>query len=199
MGKIKRGKFIVFYGINNLGKTTQAKLLVKALKKKGRKAEYVKYPIYDLAPVGNLINDYLRKGNPHNFSTREFQLLHFINKLNFENTLKDKLSKGINVIAEDYFGTTIAWGVGTGVDKKLLESFYPFLHKEDMAILFDGERFINSVEKNHKHETDKGLMDKVRKTHLALGKKYKWQKVNANLSIEDLHKEILNKIEKIIK
>ena len=31
----KKGKFIVLYGINNLGKTTQAKLLVKNLKNSG--------------------------------------------------------------------------------------------------------------------------------------------------------------------
>ena len=41
-----RGKFIVLYGINNLGKTTQAKFLVEKLQSQGLRAEYVKYPIY---------------------------------------------------------------------------------------------------------------------------------------------------------
>lgn len=196
---MKKGKFIVLYGINNLGKTTQAKLLVKNLKKNKFKAEYVKYPIYELAPVGKLINGYLRQGNPYNFSPREFQLLHFINKLNYETALKNKLEKGINVVAEDYFGTTIAWGMGAGVNRKLLESFYPFLYREDIVFLFDGKRFIHSIEKNHKHETDYKLMEKVRKAHLLLGRKYKWRKVNANLPIEEIQKIIFNKVKKILK
>jgi dTMP kinase len=195
----RSGKFIVLYGINNLGKTTQAKLLVKTLRKEGYKAEYVKYPLYDLAPVGKLINDYLRQGNPYNFSPREFQLLHFINKLNYEAALKNKLKKGTNIVAEDYFGTTIAWGMGAGVEMKLLESFYPFLRGEDMAFLFDGKRFRRSIEKNHKHETNDKLIKKVRKAHLMLGRKYKWHKIDANLPIEELQSVIWKKVSKILK
>lgn len=196
---MKRGKFIVLYGINNLGKTTQAKLLVKNLKKNKFKAEYIKYPIYNLAPTGKLINGYLRQANPYNFSPREFQLLHLINKLNYEATLKNKLKKGVNIVAEDYFGTTIAWGMGAGVDMKLLENFYPLLYKEDMTFLFDGERFIRSIEKNHKHETDHKLMKKVRNAHRMLGKKYKWQSIDANLPIKELQSVIWKKVKKILK
>ena len=45
------GKFIVIYGVNNLGKTTQANMLVQKLKASGLKAEYLKYPIYDLLGI----------------------------------------------------------------------------------------------------------------------------------------------------
>jgi thymidylate kinase len=196
---MKKGKFIVLYGINNLGKTTQAKLLVKMLKKNGKKAEYVKYPIYNLEPAGKLINEYLRKDNPYNFSPREFELIHFIDRISYETTLKDKLNKGINVIAEDYFGTALAWGIGAGVDKKLLEYLYSFVYKEDLAILFDGKRFIDSVEINHKHENDEKLIGKVKKAHLEIGEKYSWQKINANLPIEEIQKNIWEKVKRIIK
>ena len=45
-GKNKKGKFIVLYGNNNVGKSTQAKLLVEKLKEKGENVRYFKYPIY---------------------------------------------------------------------------------------------------------------------------------------------------------
>lgn len=195
----KKGKFIVFYGINNLGKTTQANLLVKYLKRKGIKAEYVKYPVYDLKPAGPLINSYLRKGNPHKFSPRELQLLHFIDRIMFNPLLQKKLESGINIIAEDYFGTAVAWGSGAGVSQKFLENLYSFVYKEDIAILFDGERFIQSIEKKHKHENDNELINKVRKAHLRIAKKFNWKKVNANLPIETLHLEILGIIKNTIK
>jgi len=195
----KRGKFIVIYGINNLGKTTQARLLVKKLKKNGYKAEYIKYPIYDLEPAGPLINAYLRKGNPYNFSPREIQLLHFIDRIKFELILEEKLKRGINVVAEDYFGTAICWGIGGGVDKKLLLYLYKFIKREDLIFLFDGERFVQSIEKNHKHETDNDLVERVRKSHLAIGKKFGWIKINANFSIEEINKLVWIMVKKILK
>ena len=48
MIRIMDGKFIVFYGINSLGKSTQAEILIDRLEKNGRKAEYLKYPVYEL-------------------------------------------------------------------------------------------------------------------------------------------------------
>lgn len=197
--KIKRGKFIVLYGVNNLGKTTQAKLLVKKLRKNGHTTEYIKYPIYQSEPAGPLINGYLRKGNPHNFSPRELQILHFIDRINFEPVLKNKLAKGINIVAEDYFGTALAWGIGAGVNKKLLEYLYAFVQKEDLSILFDGERFRDSIEKNHRHENNEKLANRVRKTHIMIGKKYGWEKINANLSVDEIKDIIWAKAEKILK
>ncbi len=165
---IMRGKLIVFYGVNNLSKTTQAKMLVDYLNKNEKPAEYLKYAIYDLEPAGKLINEYLRGGNTYNFTPREFQILQYVNKINFEPILNEKLNKGINIIAEDYSGTSVAWGIGAGVDEKLLEYFYSFVRKEDLAILFDGERFTSSIEKNHKHENDLELTGRVRRVHLDL-------------------------------
>jgi len=173
-------------------------MLVDYLNKKGAKTEYLKYAIYDLEPAGKLINEYLRGGNPYNFSPREFQLLQYIDKISFAHVLEDKLSRGINIIAEDYFGTAVAWGSGAEVDRNLLEYLYSFVYKEDLAILFDGERFTDSVEKNHKHENDDALTKKVRKVHLELAKKYNWEKINANRSIREVQEEILGIVEKKI-
>ena len=73
-----------------------------------------------------------------------------------------------------------------------------FLIKEDLAILFDGERFEEAIEKNHKHETNNELMKKVRQIHLDLGEKYNWKKINANLKIKEVAKLIFSEVKKII-
>lgn len=199
MEKVKRGKFIVLYGINNLGKTTQAKLLVKNLKKNRHKAEYLKYPIYSLEPSGPILNNFLRGGNKHKLSRRDAQFIYALNRTQYEDRLIKKLNSGINVVAEDYTGTGLAWGIGSGVNENFLNNVNAHLLKEDLGILFDGKRFINSIEKKHKHENDNKLINKVRKTHLYLGKKGKWQKINANLPIEKIEKIVWNKVKKIIK
>jgi len=192
--KTKKGRFIVFYGTNNLGKSTQAKLLIERFNNLNIPFEYIKYPLYDLAPSGHILNDYLRNDNPYNLNPREAQIIYALNRTQYQPELQKKMDQGINIIAEDYIGTSLAWGMGAGVDINFLEKINSHLMKEDLAILFDGERFKNSIEKNHKHETNEELFKKVKQLHLDLGQKYSWTKINANLSIE----EINNKLFKII-
>ncbi len=51
---------ITLYGVNNIGKSTQARFLVERLQAEGHRVEYLKYPIYDLEPTGILGNQGIR-------------------------------------------------------------------------------------------------------------------------------------------
>jgi len=113
---------ITIYGINNIGKTTHAKNIVKRLKKSGKKAIYVKYPIYDLKPTGPFINKILRSKNSQKISEEELQMWYVLNRYQFEPTLKKYLKQNYIVIAEDYIGTGLAWGWTKGANLKWLEN-----------------------------------------------------------------------------
>jgi len=184
---MKKGLFIVLYGINNLGKSTQAKLLVEKLNKEGCDAKYLKYPIYDLEPSGPKINAYLREGNPDKLTPKQVQELYTKNRRDFETTLLSKLEQGVNVVAEDYTGTGLAWGIGAGVDETYMREINKGLLMEDVAFLFEGERFREATENNHRHETNEGLMQKVKTVHTRLGQEFGWIRVDANKSIEEIH------------
>ena len=188
------GHLIVLYGINNLGKTTQAKLLVDRLQAAGKQAEYLKYALYNIEPSGALINDYLRKGNPYNFSAREFQLLQVLNRTQYDAELRAKLAAGQWLVAEDYVGTGIAWGMGAGVDRQLLEKLNQHLVKEDLAFYFKGARFTAATERNHRHETDEALITKVAACHDELAASCGWLSVNANDTIENISELIWSKV-----
>jgi len=184
---MKHGKFIVLHGANNLGKSTQAKLLVEKMNQEGYQTEYLKYPIYDIMPSGKIINDYLRNNNPFNLSPREAQVIYALNRTQYQPTLEAKLSQGINIVAEDYTGTGLAWGIGAGIDANYLKLINSHLLKEDLTLFLDGERFTNSIEQNHQYETDEQLWQKVRQAHLKLGEELGWIKINANLPIAEIH------------
>lgn len=192
------GLFIVLYGINNLGKSTQAKLLVERLNNEGVPAEYLKYPIYDLAPTGPALNRYLREGNPNNLTAKEAQTLYTQNRIDFEPKLKELLDGGKTVVAEDYVGTGLAWGIGAGVDEAYLREINKDLLKEDLAFLFEGERFRDATEAGHKHETDDTLTEKVREIHARLGKEFDWIKMNANNSIEHIHEKLFERVKEAL-
>jgi len=192
----QKGKFIVLYGINNLGKTTQAKKLIEKLNEHDYPAEYLKYPIYDLAPSGPLINDYLRQGNFHKLSPREAQMFYALNRTQYEKILREKLASGINVVAEDYTGTGLSWGIGAGVDEQFLKYINSHLLKEDVAIMLDGERFVEGIERGHQHESNDELTGRVRAIHLRLAKERGWQVINANFNIEVVHALIWKQVKK---
>jgi thymidylate kinase len=189
----KSGQFIVLYGINNLGKTTQAKTLVEdIIIKMGKEAEYLKYAIYNLEPSGPLINSYLRQGNPQNFTAREFQLLQVLNRTQYEPKLKEKIAKGTWVIAEDYVGTGIAWGMVAGIDKNLLYQLNAHLLKENLGILFIGEPFAESSDKNNAHEASFATLAKVNEAFKEIARDFGWFVINANRPKEEVQKEIMD-------
>lgn len=189
------GLFIVLYGINNLGKSTQAKRLTERLQQAGYHSTYLKYPIYDLTPSGPLINGYLRGGNPHSLSAREVQTLYAMNRTQFEPELSALLEKNVHVVAEDYTGTGMSWGIGAGVDPAYLKEVNSHLRKENIAFLFDGERFTDATEQGHKHETDTELLTRVREAHQALGREEGWHVINANQQIEVITDQLFEKVQ----
>lgn len=195
---IKRGKLIVIYGINNLGKTTQAKLLAERISRDIGRVTCLKYPLYDFKPSGPIINAYLRpdefpdvlpKDMPR-LSPREFQILQILNRTQFQPTLESWLKAGDHIVAEDYKGTGIAWGMGAGVNKDFQVMLNLHLIAEDIAILFDGKRFDDGKEKGHTHEEDDKLTEKVRLAHLELAKDFNWQVVDANQSVEAVQSQV---------
>ncbi len=181
---------ITLYGINNIGKSTQALRLVEKLKAEGYDAAYVKYPVYDVVPTGVYLNGFLRSGEAQNISEEELQTWFTLNRFQFEPTLKEWLAEGKIVVAEDYTGTGIAWGTVKGAKTEWLEQLNAPLQKEDLAILLDGERFIKATEEGHLHETNDDFMKRSRQIHLELGEKYGWVKVPVQPSKDDTENEV---------
>ncbi len=191
-------KFIVLYGPNNIGKSTQVRLLAKHLIDEEKEVLILKYPIYDLQPTGPLINDVLRHNKK--MSDLELQKAYAQNRRDFQPTLEKILAAGIYVVAEDYTGTGIAWGMTMGVDLKTLEEMNDDLLQPDLAILLDGPRFKKAVEKGHRHE-DAGdeVWQKNRKIHLQLAKRYGWIKVKVDSSPEKVHQKVWQVIKEKLK
>ncbi|MCK9185958.1 hypothetical protein M0P48_00775 [Candidatus Gracilibacteria bacterium] len=179
-----KGKLITIYGINNIGKSTHAKLLVERLEKEGKKVFYVKYPIYDLSPTGPFLNDVLRGGS-QKIAEDELQLWFVLNRYQYEPKLKKLLEEGYIVVAEDYIGTGIAWGTAKGLDTAWLEDMNKFLLKEDFAVMLEGKRDKKSKEKKHVHETNDVLIEKCQKVLGILAEKYGWKKLQVQKEIKD--------------
>lgn len=168
---------ITIYGTNNMGKTTHAKRVVAKLEEMGKKAKYVKFPVYDLEPTGPYLNNMLRTGDSQNITEEELQMWFALNRYQFQPTIQGWLDEGYIVVAEDYIGTGVAWGTAKGADPVWLERLNQYLIQEDLAILIDGERVESAKEALHIHERNDELIRKCRRILQDLGEKHGWRTV----------------------
>ena len=196
--KTEKGKFVAIYGINGIGKTTQVELLVNFLNEKGKKASRLKYPVYDLEPEGPFIYKYLRDSEfrkKNELPTHKLQKKYAENRIRYEPTLRERLNNGEWIVAEDYVGTGISWGLTWGGKLAYLEDVNEDLLSPDMEILMDGSRFLTAIEKDHRNEMDSERIEICRNFHCLLADRYGWIKVNAKQKIEKVHGDIVNQIE----
>ena len=196
-----RGKMITLYGINGIGKTTQVELLVQFLKSQGKQASRLKYPVYDLEPEGPFIYQYLRDADfrsENELSTEALQQKYADNRKRYELELKRRLAQGEWIVAEDYTGTGIAWGLTWGADLEYLEAINQDLYQPDLNILMHGARFDTAIEVGHRNETAEDRIKICKNFHLLLGERYHWQQVNANQSIGQVAEDIIQIIKTMV-
>jgi thymidylate kinase len=189
----RQGKFIAIYGTNGIGKTTQTERLVAYLQAQGKNASRLKYPIYDLKPEGPFIYKYLRDSKfraKNELSTHELQKKYADNRKRYEKELKKRLNSGEWIVAEDYIGTGIAWGLTWGGDLEYLEKINKKLFQSDLSILMHGERFNTAIEKDHRNEMDADRIKICKNFHILLSRLYNWKVVNANQSVNKVQSDI---------
>ncbi|MFZ2300015.1 MAG: hypothetical protein WAW00_02695 [Candidatus Moraniibacteriota bacterium] len=195
------GKMITLYGINGIGKTTQVGLLVEFLQSVGKQASRLKYPIYDLGPEGPFIYKYLRDPGfrtNNELSTEALQGKYADNRKRYEEELKKRLAVGEWIVAEDYTGTGIAWGLTWGADLEYLEQINRNLLQPALNILMHGERFDTAIEAGHRNETADERIRICKNFHLLLGERYGWKQVVANQSVEKVSADIINIVKNIL-
>jgi thymidylate kinase len=189
-----RGLFIVIYGANNLGKSEQSRRLSSKLIHEGNQVFVIKYPIYQLEPTGPIINSILRNPDDPNRKISEYELqkLFAQNRRDFQEVLIQLMNAGVHIIAEDYTGTGISWGLTRDVPHEDLVTLNEDLLIPDLAILLDGERFLSGIEQRHRNESDLDVVwEKNRSAHQFLADRHGWKRVNANQEIEQVHRDVM--------
>ncbi|MEM5815351.1 MAG: dTMP kinase [Candidatus Aenigmatarchaeota archaeon] len=196
-----KGRFIVFEGIDGAGLTTQATLLENYLRKKGHSIVLTKEPTNSL--IGGLIRAALKK--EWKTSNEALQLLFSADRAHHLNEeIIPALKEGKIVISDRYFLSTIAYGM-IEIDKNWLKSINSIFLIPDIIMILDVpseislERIKNTRFGFELFEEKKKL-EIIRKNFLELSKEYKnCYIINSTKSIEDVHKEVVNIVEKTLK
>ncbi len=136
----RRGLFITFEGTEGCGKSTQAGMLYAYLRKKGRKAVFIREP--GSTAIGEKIRRVLLDRKNGNMS-RECELLLYMaaRAQIVHEKIRPKLEEGYIVICDRYLDSTRAYqGYGLGMDQHIIEKIGRFVTPgatPDLTILLD--------------------------------------------------------------
>jgi len=118
------GYLIVFEGLDQSGKQTQAELLRDRLKDDGRKARLVSFPDYGTT-IGEEIARALQ--GEREYGADVMQLLYIANRYERKPDLQRWLDGGLVLVCDRYVASSVAYGEAQGLDPLWLTEMQKFL------------------------------------------------------------------------
>eukprot|EP00924_Labyrinthula_sp_SR-Ha-C_P005101 snap_masked-scaffold_1-processed-gene-21.32-mRNA-1 protein AED:0.31 eAED:0.31 QI:0/-1/0/1/-1/1/1/0/210 len=187
---MKRGAFIVFEGLDRVGKTTQTQMLVENLTKAEMKAKLFRFPDRT-TQTGKLISSYLSSGATLN--DEAVHLLFSANRWESSDEIKQLLEQGTNVVCDRYAFSGVSFTAAKGKDFEWCRNPDKGLPEPDLVIFLtlpEGEAEKRGEFGAERYEK-KDFQDKVREQFAKLEKEtLNWTNIQANKSIEDLQQEL---------
>ena len=128
------GLLIVFEGLDQSGKQTQAELLRDGCKQQGRKARLVSFPDYGTS-IGEEIVRALQ--GEREYGPEVMQLLYIANRYERKPDLERWLEGGLILVCDRYIASSIAYGEAQGLDVGWLAEVQKFLPAPSLTIMLD--------------------------------------------------------------
>ena len=193
--------FIVIEGIDGAGCETQGKNLIKMLSESGKKVSLIKYPDYD-RNVGKIIRDFLYENKG---LTPKQQFLLYTMQFIMDKKMIEERRKNEILIADRYSSTTLCYQTLEGVDMKMALDYAKNFEIEVPDAIF----YLNvdpdiAIKRKHGEDKEKNFREKdfdfIRKTaeqYKMLVEKQvwgKWVNIDGNKGIEEITKDIYDKL-----
>jgi len=187
----KRGAFICIEGIDASGKTTQARRLVRNLRRKGIDAIYTTEP--SSGKVGRLIRRYVLDRKKRVPIAVEVLLFAADRVEHVETKIKHALKKGKVVVCDRYVYSTLAYQGAAGLDLRWIEQINRFALTPNLALFLDVPPDIvvqRLKPKRSVMETSQN-QQRVREVYLRMVKEGRMVAVDGNKPVENVTDEIL--------
>ena len=209
MSEVKRGRFIVFEGIDGAGKSTQINLLENYLRGQGRAVYCTAEPTGTVS--GGLLRDALSGASRRTIC--EMAAMFVFDRINHNvnpvNGIQKMLSDGFDVICDRYYYSSLAYQ-GSGTDPEWVSNMNlncPEIMRPDVCIFLDltPEQSMARINRNRAtqeiYENEEKLTQ-VRNQFCRVFEELKErdniQVVDAYRSVEEIHQDIVKVIENVI-
>lgn len=188
----KRGFFIVIEGIDQSGKTTISRELVKKLNEKNKQTVYQRFPDTS-TEIGKLIYNYLT--TLKDYPQETIHLLYSANRWELNNYIKETLNKGINIVCDRYMYSGIVYSLSTGLSKDWCENPDNGLVKPDIIFYLNVSLYTTKqrrkLMKTDKYENDE-FQERVKKTYEEYKYGKGWVTINGEQDLDKITELMLS-------
>ncbi len=193
-GSREQRVFICIEGLDGSGKTTQAKRLVRALRRKGFDVAYTTEPT--AGKVGKLIRRFVLDREKRIPTALEALLFAADRVDHVESEVKPLLKQGKIVICDRYVYSTLAYQGAAGLDLGWIDTINQYALKPNVTLFIDVP--VNVVVKRFKKKKtvmeNRTNMEKVREIYLKLVKQQRLTFIDGDKPVAEVSKDISEKI-----
>jgi dTMP kinase len=133
----KRGAFICIEGLDGCGKTTQSRLLVRRLKRRGYDAVYTTEP--SRGKIGRFIRKYFLHGEKRGSGIVEALLFAADRAEHVKEEVIPALDAGKVLVSDRYVYSSLAYQGATGLDLEWIAKINEHAIRPDLAVFIDVE------------------------------------------------------------
>ncbi|MBS7615779.1 dTMP kinase [Candidatus Bathyarchaeota archaeon] len=188
----KRGFFICLEGLDGCGKTTQAKVLVRKLKRMGYNANYTAEP--SLGKIGRFIRKYCLHGDKRVSSIVEALLFAADRYEHVENEVIPAIKSGKIVVSDRYMYSSLAYQGATGLNLDWIRRLNEHALPPDLAIFIDVDpkTVIQRLKPKKSVMENLETQRKVREVYMKFVDNGELIRVNGNKSKREVADEVLS-------
>jgi len=188
------GLLIVFEGLDQSGKETQARLLGEWFQRAGRQVEALAFPDYN-TPIGQEIRTALHGGREYGPDT--IQMLQIANRHQWKAQIERWLAEGRVVVSDRYAASSVAYGEAQGLDPDWLTSSQMYLPKAHVTVLLDIAPDVAAARKAQNrdaYERDLAMLGRVRVSYLRQATQPGWIVVDAARPVAAVSADVITRV-----
>jgi len=193
---MRRGFLIAIEGIDGAGKTTNARRLVRWLKRMGVQARYTSEPTKGV--VGRILE---KMASGRRVDVRVEALLFAADRIDHLNRIvRPHLEKGYVVVSDRYVHSSIAYQSITVGDQRWVKELNRFAEKPDLVILLDAdpETGLRRIKRRRARFERVEILEKVRRKYLELAEREGFKIIDANRRIKEVFEEVKSLVKEFL-
>jgi dTMP kinase len=195
----KKGWFICLEGLDGCGKTTQARNLVRKLKKMGYDASYTAEQ--SRGKIGQFIKKHVLHGEKRESIAVEALLFAADRIEHLENEIMPALKEGRIIVSDRYVYSSLAYQGATGLNLEWIKTINKYAIQPDLAIFIDvkPETVIQRLKSKKSVMENLETQRKVQKIYLKFVENGDLVKIDGNRSKREVLDEIMNVTLKLLR
>jgi len=187
----KKGAFICIEGLDASGKTTQARRLVRELRRRGFEAMYTTEP--SPGDIGKFIRSYILQ-RKRRVPIAVEALLFAVDRVDhLERRVKPALQEGKIVVSDRYVYSSLAYQGAAGLDLNWIEEINRSVVTPDLAIYIDvpPEVVVKRIKRKRSVMERLEVQRKVRKVYMKFVENGRLIRVDGNRPKNEISRDIL--------